>query len=207
MDDTDLSLPARRRGVSRRAGLVAILAAVVIVLVPGAPAWAHNALAEATPAKGAVLKKAPPGVKLRFLQKLDPDDTTITVTDAGEQAVPTSEPAVDSATGSVTFTEPLVNGEYTVAYRVASRDGHRVQGSYRFTVADPTRTASAAPPPSASPSVTPVDQVVTGTPIAQTAAATPSGASGEMIAGLAAAGIVLVAAVFLLLRRRRASSS
>jgi methionine-rich copper-binding protein CopC len=206
MDDTDISPGTRRRGGRRRAGLVSVLAAVVIVLAPGVPAWAHNALADATPAKGAVLKKAPAGVKLRFLQKLNPDDTTITVTGADQQAVATSPPAVDSATGSVTFTDPLANGEYTVDYRVTSRDGHKVQGSYRFTVADPT--APTAPPATASAPVTPTDPVTASAPVAQPVAVTTSTTYGPMLtAGLAAIGVVLVVAVFWLVRRRRRTPS
>ena len=110
MHDTDLVPDAHRRGLFRRVGLATALTMVLMALMPPGAAWAHNALTEATPAKNATLEKAPAGVKLRFLQKLDPDDTTITVTGAGRQAVATSSPAVDGAPGSVTVTEPLTNG-------------------------------------------------------------------------------------------------
>ncbi|WP_246595046.1 copper resistance CopC family protein [Actinoplanes auranticolor] len=205
MHDTDLLPDAHRRGLFRRIGLATALTVVLMALVPPGAAWAHNALTEATPAKNATLEKAPAGVELRFLQKLDPDDTTITVTGADRKAVATSPPAVDGATGSVTFTEPLTNGEYTVAYRVASRDGHKVQGSYRFTVADPASTASAAPPVTTSPSAAPV---AAGTPATQPAAETTSTTSGPMvIAGLGTAGVLLVAGGYWFARRRRTHSS
>lgn len=197
------------RGTVRRAGLLT-LAAVVLMLVPGGPAWAHNALAEATPTKNSVLKKAPAAVKLRFLQKLDPNDTTITVTDAGGQAVAVSDSAVDGATGSVTFADALANGEYQVVYRVVSRDGHKVQGSYRFTVAGPARTVSAAPPSNASSpsSAVPAGQAVTSAgPVVEKAA---EATSGGVAAVLAVLGVVIVAAgagaVVWRVRRRTPSS-
>jgi copper resistance protein C len=126
------------------------LAAFAAVLAPAAPALAHNSLAEATPAKNATLKKAPAEVKLRFLQKLNPDATNVAVTDADKKPVPTAEPKVTAATVVIAFTDPPANGQYTVAYRVASTDGHAVQGSYKFTVAAPVPAASASASASAS---------------------------------------------------------
>lgn len=148
------------------------LAAVLAVLVPGAPARAHNALIEASPAKNAKLTKAPKGVTLTFLQKLNPEYTVITVSDEREQAVATSEPDIDGATGAVTFGEPLANGVYTVAYQVVSTDGHPVKGSYRFTLDDP---AAAASRPAAAASGGPA-AVTPGGPAAD--AGSPAGAPG-----------------------------
>lgn len=128
----------------------ALVAAVLVVLVPG-PAWAHNSLTEAVPGRNATLDRAPAGVELTFLQKVDPAALTITVTDAGDREVPAGAAKADGKTGSIAFDEPPANGVYTVAYRVVSLDGHPVQGSYRFTVADPA-APSAPPSPVATPS-------------------------------------------------------
>ena len=128
------------------AGLVAAaLAAVATLLVPAVPAAAHNALKAATPARDARLTTAPKQISLEFMQKLDPAFTTIALSDAAQRKIPTGAPTVTGAKGVVTIGEPLANGTYTVAYRVVSTDGHPVQGSYRFTVADPAATASPEP--------------------------------------------------------------
>lgn len=180
-------------------------AAALTVLAPGAPAWAHNALAEATPAKNAVVKKSPATVKLRFLEKLSPDYTTITVSDADKKPVTASEPKVDGATASVTLTKPLANGKYTVAYRVVSHDGHTVQGSYDFTVKDP---AAATTAPSALPSTPPaaassaVAAPATSSAVAIEKKASESSMSGAAVAGIVAAVLVAVGAVVFLVRRR-----
>ena len=203
MDDTDRTRRAARLPGRRTAGRTLLaLAAMFAVLVPGAPAWAHNALTEASPAKNAELKEAPDGVKLKFLQKLDPDYTVIAVTDAQKQKVATSEPKIDGGTGSVTFDEPLANGAYTVAYQVVSTDGHTVKGSYTFTVDDPAVVApsaevvvptSEAPSPASSPAV---------------AEAEPAAASDSSPLGwIAGVGVLVFAGVagLLIVRRRKKS--
>jgi copper resistance protein C len=229
MDNTDRirglrhSSGLRRGRLDRRAGArvsrpLLALAALLAVLLPGIPAWAHNALAEANPAKNATLKKSPSEVKLRFLQKLDPDATTITVSDSSKATVGTSEPKVNGATGSVTFEAPLANGSYTVAYQVASTDGHTVKGSYRFTVNDPSAVPESAGPSSAgpaTPSATEPAPVTTTVVATQTGAATQTAAvetvgkseesSNSTLYGLIAGIVVALAAVaaFLFIRRRK----
>ncbi|WDQ01829.1 copper resistance protein CopC [Micromonospora chalcea] len=200
----------RTRTVS---ALLAALFTAALLLVPATPAAAHNSLQEATPARDARLTTAPTQVTLRFLQRLNPAFTTITLRDATDRQVPASAPAVDGATGTVTIEEPLANGTYTVAYRVVSRDGHPVQGSYRFTVADPAAPPAAAPSP-ATPSPAASADVSAGAAAGADASPASADAStgaddgglpvgilvGGAVAAVAAAGVTA-----LLLRRRRAS--
>ncbi|MFY1662424.1 copper resistance CopC family protein [Micromonospora sp. WMMD1274] len=186
----------------RTRSVTALLAAVLtaLLLVPATPAAAHNSLQEATPARDARLTAAPTQVTLRFLQRLNPSFTTITVSDAGQRTVPTSAPAVDGATGTVTIDEPLGNGTYTVAYRVVSRDGHPVQGSYRFTVADPAAPAPSAPASSAAPASTGTDAA--GEPDASVARSGDDDRPVALLAGGAVAGLLVVAGIALLVARR-----
>ncbi|MDO3686744.1 copper resistance CopC family protein [Micromonospora sp. C28ISP2-4] len=192
----------------RTRSVTALLAAALtaLLLVPATPAAAHNSLQEATPSRDARLTTAPTQVTLRFLQRLNPSFTTITVSDAGQRTVPTSAPAVDDATGTVTIDEPLANGTYTVAYRVVSRDGHPVQGSYRFTVADPAAPAPSAPasPATPTPTATPTPAGVDGAG-EQDASGARSGDDGPpvaLLAGGAVAGLLVIAGIVLLLARR-----
>ncbi|AYF27134.1 copper resistance protein CopC [Micromonospora tulbaghiae] len=186
----------------RTRSVTALLAAVLtaLLLVPATPAAAHNSLQEATPARDARLTAAPTQVTLRFLQRLNPSFTTITVSDAGQRRVPTSAPAVDGATGTVTIDEPLGNGTYTVAYRVVSRDGHPVQGSYRFTVADPAAPAPSASASSAAAASTGTDAA--GEPDASVARSGDDGPPVALLAGGAVAGLLVVAGIVLLVARR-----
>ena len=127
-------------------------------------------------------------VTLVFSEVLDPEFTTIVVSDAARRPIPASVPAIDTATGTVTLHRPLSNGTYLVGYRVVSVDGHTVPGSYVFTVADP-----ALPP---------------ATTAEGRAAAAPPGGGGVpagVLIGLGAAGVVLTltAIGFVVSGRRR----
>ncbi|MGC5385521.1 copper resistance CopC family protein [Micromonospora chalcea] len=199
----------RTRTVS---ALLAALFTAALLLVPATPAAAHNSLQEATPARDARLTTAPTQVTLRFLQRLNPAFTTITLRDATDRQVPASAPAVDGATGTVTIEEPLGNGTYTVAYRVVSRDGHPVQGSYRFTVADPAAPPAAATSP-AAPSPAASADVSAGAAAGADASPASADASADaddglpvgLLAGGAVAAVAAAGVTALLLRRRRAS--
>jgi len=189
-----------------RTAASALLATALVATLTAAPAWAHNSLVEASPAKNATLTEAPEQVELTFLQKLDPDLLTIVVTGADKQPVPVGAPEADGKVGRVAFEQPPANGAYTVAYRVVSQDGHPVQGSYKFTV---SAAASAAPAePSATASVAPSPVVSSAAPAAVTsiapelaAAADEGGTSWGLIIGVIALILVLVGGVVVALRK------
>ncbi|MEV0807640.1 copper resistance CopC family protein [Micromonospora sp. NPDC050200] len=202
-------MPIRIRRPSSAGLVAAALAALAVLLAPATPAAAHNSLQTANPAQDARLAAPPTQITLKFLQKLDPAFTTIVLSDANQRKVPTSEPAVTGTTGTVMISQPLANGTYTVAYRVVSTDGHPVQGSYSFTVADPA--ASAAPTASAAPDMAASAAANTGaaspTSASPAASARRSDGSGQtlLVAGGIAA-VAVVAGVVMLRRRRRAAS-
>jgi methionine-rich copper-binding protein CopC len=198
--------------ISRGRTVLAALATVTAVaLAPAAPAWAHNSLAEASPAKNAMLTTAPAEVKLRFLQKLDPAATTITVTDAAARTVAMAKPAIDGTTARVKFGEKPGNGSYTVAYDVTSRDGHKVKGSYRFAVqvageSEMTGQEVIAPPlPKHAPTATSSAAPGAGTAaLSRTADDEPDRGAGPTVAIVA--GVLVLAGIgggILVSRRRR----
>ncbi|RAO31175.1 hypothetical protein ONO23_04001 [Micromonospora noduli] len=188
---TVMTVPSSRPTAVRLGA--AVLAVLVAVLIPGSPAWAHNSLRTATPARDATVPSAPTEVTLEFMQRLDPAFTTIVLTDAAKRKLPTGEPVVTGAKSTVQVTDALPNGTYTVAYRVVSVDGHPVQGSYPFTVADPTSSAA------------PVANVSASAPPPSAAAAKSGGglSGGVLVAAVALALLVLVTAGLLWRRAAR----
>ncbi|TCB99622.1 copper resistance protein CopC [Micromonospora zingiberis] len=203
----------RLRHLSALSLVAALLAATALLAGPASPAYAHNVLRKATPAQDAELTKAPAKVTLDFLQKLNPSFTTITLSDADKQPVATSEPEVDGTKGTVTIDSTLANGVYTVAYRVVSLDGHPVQGSYTFTVADPTATAEPSPTPSPeasqpAESPSPTAEQTSAAP-ASPAASGSSGGAGTiaLLAGAVVLAALVIGAVVVLLRRRQSGGS
>jgi copper resistance protein C len=148
-------------GVRRTA---AVLAATVVgglcALIGASPAAAHNSLTGSDPKDGARLEAAPAQVRLTFLAKLDPKTTKVTVTGPGKVSAAAGEPRFEGKVVEVDFTAGAA-GAYTVAYQVASDDGHPIKGDISFTLTvgapapatpEPTPAASSAPAPPAATS-------------------------------------------------------
>ncbi|WDZ84598.1 copper resistance CopC family protein [Micromonospora cathayae] len=176
------------------------------------PAAAHNSLTGSDPRDGARLAQAPTRIELRFLAKVDPNTTKITVT--GPDNVPASRgtPTFDGSRVRVAFV-PGAAGLYTVAYQVASSDGHPIKGEVRFTMttgtpADPTPSpeptvASPTPP---SPSAAPTSPAASP-PAADPAAGSTDDSGVPAWAWLIGGVTVLTAlGLGLLLRRRRSTT-
>ncbi|MFI7427390.1 copper resistance protein CopC [Micromonospora sp. NPDC049836] len=185
--------------------MVLCLAVGVPVLLPAAPAAAHNSLAGSDPANGARLATAPERIELRFLATPSPATTKVTVTGPGD---------VPAATGAATFAGKRVSvpftpgraGEYLVAYQVGSADGHPVRGQIRFTLTTgvPAGTPSTVPAStSAAPSTPPARSGSAPAPGPAASRAEEGGGTGWFWA-LGVAALLVVLGGGLLLRRRAA---
>ncbi|MEW2326209.1 copper resistance CopC family protein [Micromonospora chersina] len=191
--------------------LVLGLAAGVPVLLPAAPAAAHNSLTGSDPRNGARVATAPKRIELRFLASPAPATTKITVT--GPDNVPAAGGAPTFAANrvSVPFT-PGAAGLYIVAYRIGSADGHPVSGEVRFTLT--TGTAAAPPSTTAAPTTAAPTSAAPSTPTASpaTSAASPTPAADEAdddegtgwLWAVGAAVALVALGAGLLLRRRSA---
>lgn len=113
-------------------------------------AWAHATLISATPSDGASLASAPSVVELAFSDEMQPEADVI-VTGPDGESVTDGAPEVDG--GVVTQNlMPGGRGQYTIAYRATSRDGHPLTGQLSFAVGETAHEAQPAEPaePSAS---------------------------------------------------------
>ncbi|OWV06058.1 copper resistance CopC family protein [Micromonospora wenchangensis] len=189
-----------------RAVPVLVGVALGVALLPASPALAHNSLTGSNPANGAKVATAPAAVELRFLAKLDPGRTKITVTGPDNIPAAGGEPTFSGSRVRVPFA-PGAAGLYIVDYQLPSSDGHPVKGEVRFTLT----TGTAAAPPSVSPSASPTPSPTPTSAAPESPSATPV-AAGTDDAGrgwlwAAAGGLVLLAALAagLFLRRRRST--
>lgn len=100
-------------------------------------ASAHDAMVGATPAEGASLDEAPDSIELEFSGEPREGFNTVTLSRDGEVLV-NSDPQLDGHMVTLDIPDDVSvdDGDYTVAFRVTSSDGHVVEGSYDFTVGD-----------------------------------------------------------------------
>lgn len=120
---------------TKRAIALALAAAGggLLALGSASPASAHAALTGTDPEDGAVIAEAPAEISASFSEILDEASTEIAVTDPTGAVVEVEDPSYDGDT----FIQPMLYttpGEYTVAFRVISEDGHRVDDALTFTV-------------------------------------------------------------------------
>ncbi|MEV4626159.1 copper resistance CopC family protein [Micromonospora sp. NPDC049523] len=206
--------------VFRPLAVIAVACATVLAAMP-APAWAHNELRASNPAKGAQLASAPAQVVLDFAERLNPKFTTVAVTDKAGAVVGAGQPEVSGPRAVQRLRQPLDAGDYTVAYRVVSVDGHPVSGKLTFTVTAPPPASAPATPSAASQPSTGPDP--TGAPVGATASPSdelpgdlPGDLAGDetsteggrsLVPGLLLAGVavLVIGTGFLLVRRRRTS--
>ena len=122
----------RRARVSGIALLVAASAALVVV--PALPASAHNYLVSSAPAAGAVVTEQPGTVSLEtnddLLEVEDGAVIQVHGPDGRFYSDGCTSVAGPSAETQVVLGAP---GEYTVAWKVVSTDGHPISGTWAFT--------------------------------------------------------------------------
>ncbi|MFG2086992.1 MULTISPECIES: copper resistance protein CopC [unclassified Spirillospora] len=139
-------------------------AAGLVLAMSAAPASAHTALTSADPEEDSTVK-APSQIVLTYSEPVRLP--RVIVTDASEKQVQSGEPrAVDNKV-TQRLGGTLPNGEYTVAWRVVSADGHPVQDAYTFTVEGSPAKAlgdaagdspgAGAQPPAGSPESSPAN--------------------------------------------------
>lgn len=165
--------------MSRTKSLLAVVAGVLSALSWAVPAQAHNALTSSDPKDGARVASAPRSVTLSFLARLDAASTSVTVTAPGGVAATRGNPDVKGNKVSVGVL-PGAAGEYTVAYRVTSLDGHIVKGDIDFTVTTgPSSAPAALPGPSGAPSTLAGDPATPSSTVSSSAV--PSATAGERV--------------------------
>ena len=133
-------------GVHRNIALAVTTATVFVLSVTMAPtASAHADLQVSTPEDGESLEIAPEEIRLTFSEELFEELVEISILDAAGDLYSTIEVEQTPPPGTdVIFPWPTQAppGDYSIAYRVVSADGHPVTGTISFSY------AATAPEPS-----------------------------------------------------------
>ena len=101
------------------------------------PAFAHAHLKSAIPAAGSTVATPPTELNLKFSEGLNLKFTGIKVTGPDKAAVATGDAALganDDTALTVPVSGTLAAGTYTVSWHALSDDGHKTNGTYKFTV-------------------------------------------------------------------------
>jgi methionine-rich copper-binding protein CopC len=110
--------------------------AVVILLLPVAPAYAHAMLERTKPPVGGEVTASPTQLVLTFTEGVEPLFTTVQVRDPTGADVAIGKPHTEPGNGrNVIVQLPVLGrGKYTVNWRATSVDTHKTEGSFQFTV-------------------------------------------------------------------------
>lgn len=204
MDPMTTTVAARRPARA----LTLVLLVLLGTLGLGTAAQAHDMLVASDPAEGAVLDAPPESITLSFNNPPLEVGSVITVVDAGGTTVAEGEGTLDGSDVVLALDTELPAGQLEVRWRVASSDGHPIDGVIPFEVTAPAEPAEpATSEPAAAPATTepaqPTSEPATSEP-AQTAE--ESGVSGLPTAAkvaIAVAALGAVAAIVVLIVRRQ----
>lgn len=122
-------------------GMFAVLAGAALlsmtVVAPKSEAMRHLRLVSAFPAKDTVLTSSPDAVRLWLSEPTQAPVSKVTVTGASGAAVPLEKLTRENSKDAplvAKLVKPVGNGRYVVTWKAMSKDGHVVNGTYRFQV-------------------------------------------------------------------------
>lgn len=190
-----------------RLGVTALVSAVLI-LVPLAPASAHNSALSSTPAEGSTVTTQPGTFTLTTNDALMqvPESNLMYVVDSAGRYYGDGCATVKGASISTTATLGAA-GDYTVQWRVVSTDGHPVSGSWSFhwapVAGQPVGTSAASAPICGGGNKAVETAVATAVPTSSASASSPWTTllwfGGAIVVMIAAAGLTFA----FLTRKRR----
>lgn len=134
-----------RRSTRLRVVVVGFVTMLATMLGVGT-ASAHSAVIGSTPENGAQIAAAPEQVSLRFNEALQPKFASLTVVGPDGNLWAKGDPTVQGDTISVPLDGLGPVGDYTIAFRVTSADGHPVSGTQTFAL---TQEGTGTPGPKA----------------------------------------------------------
>lgn len=168
-------MPMVRSPRPGRRGTLGLIAVAVMAAsaLAAAPAWAHADLTSTTPDDGAILDAPPSRIDLTFSEPLITAAATVVVTNDQGVVVTRDRSRVDGTSVSVPWPPELPPGDYTIAFRVVSGDGHPIKGTSRFTLRPPAPTSPVDATPPAQPEPTIPDAPTTGASTSDAATDSP----------------------------------
>jgi methionine-rich copper-binding protein CopC len=112
-----------------------ILCIIAFILILPSAVFSHVDLREKSPPEDAILETPPEKVVISFFGSIEPTFSKIEVFNLkGDKVSLKSHVSENGSVMEVSFSKKLIPGAYTVKWLCVSIDGHKVKGSYTFTV-------------------------------------------------------------------------
>ena len=127
----------------------------------------HAELTSSNPADGSALAQTPETVELTFSEDLLVDTVEIAVTNSDQELVDNVVVSTERNTVTTIWPEDLPGGEYRVAYRVVSNDGHPITGVIDFNYPETVVVEESAVPESTQEEVVSETETVVAEPISE----------------------------------------
>ncbi|MFC6011663.1 copper resistance CopC family protein [Nocardia lasii] len=137
-----------RRTVSSNRPRFLLVAAFTLLfaLFAAGTASAHSGAVSSVPENGSTIEVGPARASVTFNEELQQNFPSLTVVGPDGKLWSKGKAQVDGRSVSVEVGELGPVGEYTIAFRVTSADGHPVSGTRTFTLSKPgTGTPGARP--------------------------------------------------------------
>jgi methionine-rich copper-binding protein CopC len=178
--------------------IIAMLAPVLLtgaaVIATAPSATAHASQVGSTPAADEVVAVAPNEVEIQFDSGLLEMGAALVVRSAQDESIVMGDPVVGENVLTVPVDPNAAPGEYEVAYRAVSADGHTIEGSFTYTL----EGVAEAPSPSApAASETDSTTMVTDEPTSQSPAASAETSADQAAEGTTDDSSIPVAAIAL----------
>jgi len=184
---------------------VAILAVSTAMWAFGATsASAHSGLESSNPADGSVVTEAPASISLTFNEDLLPGANSVSLNATDGTSITSAKVEPMGKTVDLPWPAELAAGDYQVAYRVVSADGHPVTGAIYFSFAPAEALATPASSSPAMAESAPAEPSTSALAISENAEPESTGGTPWLGLGIAVAiGLALIV-LFAAIRRRRA---
>jgi copper resistance protein C len=118
----------------------------------GANAFAHSHLEDSSPKNGEIVTEPLTTITLSFETAIEPT-SSFTLNDEKNVSIPLSEVSISGNQLIANVEENLINGAYTIHWKIIGEDGHPLEGEVPFTVEIPEDAAvpeqSVTEPPAA----------------------------------------------------------
>lgn len=143
--------------------MVAVLTlAVAALLWAPAAAFGHASEVRSSPAAGEILDTAPSEVRIDYDSALLEAGAALVVRSADEESITTGPAVVGDREFSVPVDPSVGPGEYSVAYRVVSKDGHTIENAFTYVVIGEAPAAiDASASPESAPEAAPEEDLPT----------------------------------------------